>query len=48
MREQFAKEELPELTGCIAAINGWTRMTVAVRNVPGAMDQMLGLDKAGL
>jgi AhpD family alkylhydroperoxidase len=47
-REHFADEELSELTWRIAAINGWNRMNVAFRNVPGSLDKMYGLDKAGL
>jgi AhpD family alkylhydroperoxidase len=46
--EHFPPEELSELTWRVAAINGWNRMNVAVRNVPGSADKMFGLDKAGL
>jgi len=46
--EHFSPEELSELTWRVAAINGWNRMNVAVRNVPGSQDKMFGLDKAGL
>ena len=46
--EHFSPEELSELTWRVAAINGWNRMNVAVRNVPGSADKMFGLDKAGL
>ena len=46
--EHFSPEELSELTWRVAAINGWNRMNVAVRNVPGSMDKSFGLDKAGL
>ena len=48
VREQFPDDELSELTWRVAAINGWNRMNVAVRNVPGSQDKMFGLDKAGL
>lgn len=48
VREQFSEEELSELTWRVAAINGWNRMNVAVRNLPGTMDKAWGLDKAGL
>ncbi|MEO6277393.1 carboxymuconolactone decarboxylase family protein [Roseateles sp.] len=47
-REQFTEEELSDLTWRVAAINGWNRMNVAFRNVPGSKDKMFGLDKAGL
>ncbi|MFT7772543.1 carboxymuconolactone decarboxylase family protein [Roseateles sp.] len=46
--EQFSQEELATLTWRVAAINGWNRMNVAVRNPPGSKDKMFGLDKAGL
>ena len=47
-REQFSEEDLSELTFRVAAINGWNRMNVAVRNLPGSMDKQFGLDKANL
>lgn len=47
-REQFAEQELSDLTWRITAINGWNRMNVAFRNPPGSMDKLYGLDKAGL
>ncbi len=47
-REQFADQELSDLTWRITAINGWNRMNVAFRNPPGSMDTLYGLDKAGL
>lgn len=46
--EHFPPEELSELTWRVAAINGWNRMSVAVRSLPGSMDKAFGLDKAGL
>jgi AhpD family alkylhydroperoxidase len=46
--EHFSPQALSELTWRIAAINGWNRMNVAVRQVPGSQDAMFGLDKAGL
>ncbi len=47
-REQFSEEELSELSFRVAAINGWNRLNVAFRTVPGSKDKMFGLDKAGL
>ncbi len=47
-REHFSEEELAQLTFRVAAINGWNRMNVAFRTMPGSKDRMLGLDKAGL
>jgi len=46
--EQFSEAELSDLTWRVAAINGWNRLNVAFRSVPGSKDGMYGLDKAGL
>jgi AhpD family alkylhydroperoxidase len=35
-REQFSEAELAHLTLAIVAINGWNRLNVAFRTVPGA------------
>jgi len=48
VREQFPEKELVGLTCRVMAINGWNRVNVAFRSVPGARDQALGLDRAGL
>lgn len=48
VREQFDDAALAELTFRVAAINGWNRLNVAFRTVPGSKDRMFGLDKAGL
>ena len=48
VRKEFSEQELADLTFQIVAINGWNRRSVAFRAVPGSMDAMLGLDKAGL
>ena len=34
-REQFSEEELAHLTLAVVAINGWNRLNVAARTVPG-------------
>lgn len=47
-RETFDEAALSELTFRVAAINGWNRLNVAFRNVPGSKDRLFGLDKAGL
>ena len=47
-REQFKEEELAELTFRVVAINGWHRLNCAFRSVPGSLDKMFGLDKAGM
>ena len=48
VREHFTDQELTVLTFQIMAINGWNRISVAFRTVPGSKDKMFGLDKAGL
>ena len=35
VREQFSEEELANLSLAIVAINGWNRLNVAARTVPG-------------
>jgi AhpD family alkylhydroperoxidase len=47
-RRHFSDEELAQLTFRVAAINGWNRMNVAFRTVPGSKDKLFGLDEAGL
>lgn len=47
-RRHFSERELSELTFRVAAINGWNRLNVAFRTLPGSKDKMFGLDKAGL
>ena len=36
VREQFSEEELARLSLAIVAINGWNRLNVAARTVPGS------------
>ena len=48
LRAQFSEKELSELTFRLMAINGWNRVNVAFRTVPGTLDKPWGLDKAGL
>lgn len=47
-RSVFSEQELSDLTFRVVAINGWNRINVAFRNVPGSYDAAFGLDKAGL
>ncbi len=35
-REQFSEEELVNLTLAVVAINGWNRLAIAFRTVPGS------------
>jgi len=48
VRTQLSEKEISDLTFEIMAINGWNRANAAFRNVPGALDKLYGLDKAGL
>jgi AhpD family alkylhydroperoxidase len=47
-REHFNEKELSDLTFRVMAINGWNRINVAFRSVPGSLDKVFGLDKAAL
>lgn len=47
-REHFTEAEISDLTFRVVAINGWNRLNVAFRTVPGSADAAFGLDKAGL
>ena len=44
----LSKKELSDLTFMIGAINVWNRVNVAFHGVPGTLDKMYGLEKAGL
>lgn len=48
VRQQFAENEISDLTFAIIAINAWNRANVAFRTVPGSADKPYGLDKANL
>jgi len=37
VREQFSEDELAHLSLAVVAINGWNRLNVAARTVPGAV-----------
>jgi AhpD family alkylhydroperoxidase len=47
-REHFGDEELSTLVFRVMTINAWNRVNVAFRTPPGALDEILGLDEAGL
>lgn len=47
-REHFSETEISDLTWLIVCINGWNRLGVTFRTVPGSADAAYGLDKAGL
>ena len=48
VREQLSEKELADLSFLVVGINGWNRLGVAFRAVPGSSDALFGLDKAGL
>jgi AhpD family alkylhydroperoxidase len=48
VREQFSEKEISDLSFVVVAINGWNRLSVAFRNVPGSADAAYGLAKAAL
>jgi len=48
VREQFSEKELADLSFLVMAINGWNRISIAFRSVPGSQDKAYGLDKSGL
>lgn len=48
VREQLTEKEITDLTFVIMAINGWNRLSIGFRAVPGSADKLYGLDKAGL
>ena len=48
VRTQLSEKEIVDLTYDIMEINGWNRMSVGFRSVPGTGDKLYGLDKAGL
>jgi AhpD family alkylhydroperoxidase len=48
VRGQLSEQEISDLTFAIVAINGWNRLSIAFKAVPGSADALYGLDKAGL
>jgi len=44
----LSEKEIADLSFVVVAINGWNRLSVGFRSVPGALDAAYGLDKAGL
>ncbi|MGB3430373.1 carboxymuconolactone decarboxylase family protein [Achromobacter sp.] len=47
-RAHLSEQEISDLTLLVVGINGWNRLNVAFRTVPGSADAAYGLDKAGL
>ncbi|WMD22054.1 carboxymuconolactone decarboxylase family protein [Achromobacter seleniivolatilans] len=48
VRAELSESEISDLSFRIVGINGWNRLNVAFRTVPGSADVAYGLDKAGL
>lgn len=46
--EHLREDEIADLTFVVMAINGWNIANAAVRNTPGSLDAVLGLDAAAL
>jgi alkylhydroperoxidase family enzyme len=48
VRGQLSEKEISDLTFSIMLINGWNRINIGFKTVPGSSDAAYGLDKAGL
>ncbi len=48
VRGQLSETEISDLTFLVVGINGWNRLNIAFRTVPGSADAAFGLDKAAL
>jgi AhpD family alkylhydroperoxidase len=48
VRGQLSEKEISDLTFMVMSINGWNRVSVGFRSVPGSQDAVYGLDKANL
>lgn len=46
VRGELSEKEISDLSFAIMAINGWNRLNVGFRTVPGSADKAYGLDKA--
>lgn len=44
----FSEKEISDLTFAVVLINSWNRLGIAFRPTPGALDQVMGLNKIGL
>lgn len=47
-RAQFDDAELAQLVLAVAVINAWNRISISFLPVPGSMDKVYGIDKAGV
>ncbi|SSW67786.1 carboxymuconolactone decarboxylase family protein [Achromobacter agilis] len=48
VRSELSEKEISDLSFAIMSINGWNRLNVGFRSVPGSADKAYGLDKAKL
>lgn len=48
VRTQLSEKEISDLSFAVMVINGWNRLNVGFKTVPGSADAMYGLGKAGL
>ena len=48
VRAQLSEQEISDLSFTAMVINGWNRINVAFKTVPGSHDKAFGLDKAKL
>lgn len=48
VRTQLSEKELTDLSFAVMAINGWNRLSIGFKSVPGSADKAFGLDKAQL
>ncbi|MCD0497310.1 carboxymuconolactone decarboxylase family protein [Achromobacter sp. MY14] len=46
VRGDLSEKEITDLSFAVMAINGWNRLNVGFRTVPGSADKAYGLDKA--
>jgi AhpD family alkylhydroperoxidase len=48
VRGQLSEKEISDLTFMVMSINGWNRVSVGFKSVPGSQDAVYGLGKANL
>ena len=48
VRDILSEKEIADLSFVVVAINGWNRLSIGFRAVPGSLDAIYGLDKSGL
>ena len=48
VRAVLSEKELSDLSFAVMGINGWNRLSIGFRAVPGSMDGPYGLTKSGL